>query len=118
MWMYLINSFLFCGMICLIAELILDNTKLTPGHITSIFVVVGAALDAFGIYDWFILKCGGGAMVPITSFGHSLIHGALAKADSFGFLGLLMGMFDLTASGITAAIIFSFVFTLFFKAKD
>ncbi len=116
--MYIINSFLFCGIICLIAEIILDNTKLSPGHITSIFVSIGAFLDAFGIYDFFILKCGGGALVPITSFGHSLIHGALGKAESFGFVGLLMGMFDLTASGITAAIIFSFVFTLFFKPKD
>ena len=116
--MYFLYSFLFCGTICLIAELILDNTKLTPGHITSIFVVVGAALDAFGIYDFFIATCGGGTLVPITSFGHSLIHGALAKAETFGFLGLLMGMFDLTASGITSAIIFSFIFTLFFKAKD
>jgi len=116
--MYFINSFLFCGIVCLIAEIILDNTKLTPGHITSIFVCVGAFLDAFGIYDMIIAKCGGGALVPITSFGHSLIHGALAKAETMGFVGLLMGMFDLTASGITAAIIFSFVFTLFFKPKD
>lgn len=116
--MYFINSFLFCGIVCLIAEIILDNTKLTPGHITSIFVCVGAFLDAFGIYDMIISKCGGGAMVPITSFGHSLIHGALAKSETMGFVGLLMGMFDLTASGITAAIIFSFVLTLFFKPKD
>ena len=116
--MLLLNSFLFCGFICLLSQIILDNTKLTPGHITSIFVVVGAALDAFGIYDFFIATCGGGPLVPITSFGHSLIHGALGKAETFGFLGLLMGMFDLTASGITSAIIFSFIFTLFFKAKD
>ena len=115
---YLLNSFLFCGVVCLIAQFILDHTKLTPGHITSLFVVCGAALDSFGIYDFFIAKCRGGAMVPITSFGHSLIHGALNSAEVNGFLGLLMGMFDLTASGITAAIIFSFVFTLFFKAKD
>ena len=115
---YLINSFLFCGTVCLIAEVILDNTKLTPGHITSIFVIVGSMLDAFGIYDFFIGLCGGGTMVPITSFGHSLIHGALNKAESFGFIGLLMGMFDMTASGITSAIIFSFLFTLFFKPKD
>ncbi len=116
--MYILYSFLFCGTICLIAELILDNTKLTPGHITSIFVITGAFLDTFGIYDFFIMKCGGGALVPITSFGHSLIHGALTKAETTGFVGLLMGMFDLTASGITSAIIFAFVFTLFFKPKD
>ncbi len=116
--MIYINSFLFCGIVCLIAQIILDNTKLTPGHITSIFVIVGAFLDTFGIYDLLIQYCGGGALLPITSFGHSLIHGALGKTSSTGFIGLLMGMFDLTASGITAAIIFSFVFALFFKPKN
>ena len=116
--MYFINSFLFCGIVCLIAELILDNTKLTLGHITAIFVCVGSALDAFSIYDFFIAKVGGGALLPITSFGHSLIHGALLAAESHGIIGLLMGVFDLTAAGITAAIIFTFVFTLIFKAKD
>lgn len=116
--MLLINSFLFCGLLCAIAQIILDNTKLTPGHITSIFVVIGAALDSFSIYDWIIKRVGGGALLPITSFGHSLIHGALAATNSNGFVGLLMGMFDLTATGITTAIIFSFVFTLIFKPKD
>ena len=116
--MYFINSFLFCGIVCLIAELILDNTKLTPGHITSIFVCIGAALDSFGIYDFFISRVGGGALLPITSFGHSLIHGALLAAEKDGVVGLLLGIFDLTAAGITAAIVFTFVFTLIFRAKD
>lgn len=116
--MIYINSFLFCGLVCLIGQLILDNTKLSAGHITSIFVVLGALLDAFSLYDKIIMWAGGGAMVPITSFGHSLIHGALAKANDFGVIGLLMGMFDLTASGITSAIIFTFIFSLFFKARD
>ena len=116
--MLLFNSFMFCGTICMISQIILDNTKLTPGHITSILVVVGAALDSFSIYDLIIKYVGGGAMLPITSFGHSLIHGALAATNSNGFIGLLMGMFDLTATGITAAIIFSFVFSLIFKPKN
>ena len=116
--MLLLNSFLFCGTICMISQIILDNTKLTPGHITSILVVVGASLDSFSIYDLIIKYVGGGAMLPITSFGHSLIHGALAATNSNGFIGLLMGMFDLTATGITAAIIFSFVFSLIFKPKN
>ena len=68
------------------------------------------------IYDKIILHVGGGALVPITSFGHLLIHGALARAHDFGIMGLLMGMFDLTASGIIAAIVFSFFFSLIFKA--
>ena len=113
-----IYSFLFTGFICLIGQIILDNTKLTAGHITSLFVVVGALLDTFSIYDEIIKYVGGGALVPITSFGHSLIHGALAKAEEFGLIGLVMGMFDLTAAGITSAVIFTFIFTLIFNPKD
>ncbi len=116
--MIYINSFLFAGAICLLGQLILDNTKLTAGHITSIFVVVGAFLDTFSIYDQIINYVGAGALVPITSFGHSLIHGALDKAADMGIMGLLMGMFDLTASGITAAIVFTFFFSLFFRPKN
>ncbi|MBO5376501.1 MAG: stage V sporulation protein AE [Bacilli bacterium] len=113
-----VYSFLFAGFVCLIGQVILDNTKLTAGHITSIFVVVGALLDTFSIYDKIIKYVGGGALVPITSFGHSLIHGALAKANEFGIIGLIMGMFDLTAAGITSAIIFTFIFTLIFSPRD
>ena len=107
------NAFIFAGVVCLIGQIILDNTNLKPGHITSLFVVIGAFLDTFSIYDKIIMYVGGGALVPITSFGHSLIHGALAKASEYGLIGILMGMFDLTASGITAAIIFTFLFSLF-----
>ena len=116
--MIYVYYFIFCGLICLIGQIILDNTKLSAGHITSIFVVVGAFLDSFSLYDKIISVVGGGALVPITSFGHSLIHGALEKAQDFGVIGLLMGMFDLTASGITSAIIFTFIFSLFFQARD
>ena len=116
--MIYLNAFLFCGIICLIGQIILDNTKLTAGHVTTIFVVTGAFLDTFSLYDKFVLWAGGGALIPITSFGHSLIHGALTKANEFGLIGLVMGMFDLTASGITAAIVFSFIFSFIFKPKD
>ena len=116
--MLLLKSFLFCGIVCMIAQIILDNTKLSPGHITSIFVVLGAFLDSFSFYYKIIKSVGGGALLPITSFGHSLIHGALAKANEYGIIGILMGMIDLTATGITAAIIFAFVFSLIFKPKN
>jgi len=113
-----ITSFIFCGVVCLIGQIILDNSKLTPGHVTTLFVVLGAFLDSFGLYDKFIKWFGAGCLVPITSFGHSLIHGALHKAQTSGILGLLTGMFDLTSAGIIAAIVFSFIFTIIFKAKD
>ena len=113
-----IYSFLFCGFVCLLGQIILDNTKLSTGHITSMFVVIGAFLDTFNIYDNIIIHVGAGAMIPITSFGHSLIHGALAEAEKTGIIGILTGMFDLTATGITAAIVFTFVLTLIFKPQN
>ena len=116
--MEFIYSFLFAGIVCLIGQIILDNTKLLPGHITSLFVVIWAALDTFSIYDLFVDKFGAGAIVCITSFGHLLIHGALAKAKVDGLLGLFTGMFSLTATGITATIIFAFIFTMIFKPKN
>lgn len=116
--MIYLNAFIFAGFVCLIGQIILDNTKLTPGHVTTIFVVVGAFLDIFSIYDKFVLWAGGGALVPITSFGHLLIHGAIEKANEFGLIGLAMGMFDLTSSGIISAIVFSFLLSLIFKPKD
>ena len=72
--MIYLYSFIFCGLICVIGQIILDNTKQTPGHVTALFVSIGAFLDIFGIYDYFIEIFGGGALVPITSFGHSLIE--------------------------------------------
>lgn len=112
------NAFIFCGLVCLLGQIILDNTKLTPGHITTLFVVVGASLDIFNLYDKLVLWAGGGALVPITSFGHLLIHGAMDTVNNFGVMGLFMGMFDLTSSGIVAAIVFSFVLSLIFQPRD
>lgn len=116
--MIFLYSFLFCGTVCLIGQMILDNTKLTPGHVTSLFVVIGAFLDSFGLYDKFIKWFGAGTLVPITSFGHSLIHGALDKAEESGLLGLLGGIFSLTSAGIVSAIVFGFILTIIFKPKD
>ena len=112
------NSFIFAGLICLIAQIILDNTRLTPGHITSLFVVIGASLDIFNLYDKLVLYFGGGALVPITSFGHLLSHGVMHTIGDLGPMGIFTGMFDLTSAGIVAAIVFSFIFGLLFKAKD
>lgn len=110
-------AFLFCGIVCLIAQLILDNTKLTPGHVTSLFVVIGAALDIFGIYDKIILYAGAGALIPITSFGHLLIHGAMESAHQLGSLGLAFGVFNLTSAGISVALALSFFLALIFKPR-
>ena len=116
--MIFFKAFLVCGSICVIGQLIYDNTKWTAGHITSLFVVIGAALDSFGLYDKLIEFAQMGASIPITSFGHSLIHGALAKAESDGIIGILLGIFDLTAAGITSAILFAFLTALVCKPKS
>jgi stage V sporulation protein AE len=112
------HSFLIAGIICMIGEIILDHSTLTAGHVTTLFVIIGSFLDNFNLYDKIILWGGGGALVPITSFGHLLIHGAMARVNSDGLFGLFMGMFDLTSSGITSAIIISFFFCLLFNPKD
>ena len=111
-------SFLFCGFVCAVAQLIYEYTKLTPGHITCSFVVLGALLDLFHIYDRLIKIFHAGAMLPITSFGHSLMHGAMAMTKEYGVFGLAMAMFDLTAAGISSAILFAFIIALFFKPKS
>jgi len=112
-----IYAFLFCGMVCMISQLILDNTKLTPGHITSLFVVVGAFLDIAGIYDKIVLYAGAGAIVPITSFGHLLIHGAMDIANENGVMGIALGIFNLTSVGISIAVVAAFILAIFFKPK-
>lgn len=110
-------AFLFCGFVCMISQIILDNTKLTPGHVTSLFVVIGALLDLFGIYDKIVLYCGAGALIPITSFGHLLIHGAMDLAYDNGIIGLSLGIFNLTSAGISVALFCAFILALLFKPQ-
>ena len=111
-------SFLVCGGICLIGQIIYDNTKLTPGHITSLFVVTGAILDTFGIYDKLLSVSKVGASLPITSFGHSLMHAASETMYKEGILGVAAGLFNMTAVGITSAILFAFLVAISFKPKS
>lgn len=116
--MIYLYAFLFCGFVCMLSQIILDNTKLTPGHVTSLFVIIGALLDVSGIYDKFVLYCGAGALIPITSFGHLLLHGAMSSASKLGVLGLSLGIFDLTSAGISVAVVAAFIFSLLFKPRD
>ena len=113
-----IMAFLFSGLVSFLAQMIYDNSKLTPGHITSLFVVLGSFLDLFHIYDKLVEIFHAGALIPITSFGHSLMHGAMAATEEYGIFGIAMGMFDLTAAGITAAILFGFLVAIIFKPKS
>lgn len=116
--MTIFYSFLFCGFVCLIGQIILDNSKLTPGHITSLFVVIGAFLGMLGIYDKIIDCVGAGANIPITSFGNTLFNGAYEGFKSGGFMGILENMLGNVSLGIVSAIVFSFLFTIPNKVKD
>jgi stage V sporulation protein AE len=110
-------AFVVGGIICVIGQLLFDVGKLTPGHTLSLMVVIGAVLDGFGLYEPLIDFAGAGATIPITSFGNSLVHGALNEAERHGIVGVLTGMFEVTSSGISAAIIFGFLGALVFKPK-
>lgn len=115
--MYL-KAFLVGGLICLIAQLILDNTKYSPGHVLSGFTVAGGVLGGLGLYDRLIEFAGAGATVPISSFGNSLVKGAMQEANTRGLVGVLTGMFELTSAGIAAAIVFAFLTAVVFNPKS
>ena len=116
--MTILYSFLFCGFVSLLGQIILDNTKLTAGHITSFFVTVGAFLGMLNIYDKIIKFVGVGANVPITSFGNTLFNGAYSGYKSGGIVGLFDNILCNVSLGISSAIIFSFIFCLFAKVRD
>jgi len=115
--MYL-KAFLVGGLICMLAQLILDNTKFSPGHVLSGFTVAGGILGGLGLYDRLIDFAGAGASVPISSFGNALVKGALQEANTRGLVGVLTGMFEMTSTGIAAAIVFAFLTAVVFQPKS
>jgi stage V sporulation protein AE len=110
-------AFVVGGLFCVIGQLLFDVAKLTPAHTLSLLVVIGAVLDGFGLYEPLMDFAGAGATIPITSFGNSLVHGAMQDAQKHGIIGVLTGMFQVTSSGISAAIVFGFIGALLFKPK-
>ncbi|WP_405103727.1 stage V sporulation protein AE [Oceanobacillus sp. FSL H7-0719] len=111
-------AFVVGGIICVIGQIMFDVFKLTPAHTLSLLVVAGAVLDGFGLYEPLIDFAGAGATVPITSFGNSLVHGAMAEAEKHGLIGVVTGMFEVTSAGISAAIIFGVIGAILFKPKS
>ena len=111
-------AFLFSGFLCLIAQIIFDNTKLTPGHITSIYTVVGAFLSFLGFYDRLISKFGAGATILISNFGHSLYSSAWQGYIEEGFLGIFGDMLSKSSGVITGAIVIAFLVSIIFKPKN
>ena len=116
--MIYINAFLLSGFVCLIGQIILDNTKLTPGHITSSFTVIGALLSFLGIYPKLIQYCGAGATVLIMNFGHMLYSSGIEGYNQEGLIGIFTELLCKSSLAIVAAIVFSFVLALIFKPRD
>jgi stage V sporulation protein AE len=112
-----IIAFTVGGLICIVGQVLLDVAKMTPTQVLSTLVVAGAVLDGFHLYDRLIDFAGAGATIPITSFGHSLVHGAMAEGERSGFLGVGMGIFEITSAGISSAILFSFLVAVVFKPR-
>lgn len=110
-------AFIIGGGICIIGQIMMDVFKLTPAHTTSSLVVVGAILGGLGLYEPLVKFAGAGATVPISSFGNSLVKGALMEAQRDGLIGVLTGIFEVTSAGISSAIIFGFLAALIFKPK-
>lgn len=113
----LINAFWVGGLLCAVAQILIDKTKLTPAKIMVLYVVSGAALTLIGIYQPIVEFAGAGATVPIIGFGYSLARGAIKAVEELGALGILTGGITATAGGITAAILFGYLAALLFKSK-
>ena len=113
-----LKAFLVGGCLCLIGQILIDKTTLTPARILVSYVVVGVVLGALGLYQPIIDFAGAGASVPLTGFGATLAKGGKEAVDKDGFLGILTGGLTASAGGICAAIVFGLLASLLFKPKD
>ena len=113
-----VKAFLVGGALCLIGQILIDKTKLTPARILVSYVVIGVLLSAIGIYEPLVEFAGAGATVPLTGFGHTLAKGVQEAVQEKGFLGILTGGLKAAAGGITAAVFCGLLASLIFKDKD
>lgn len=113
-----LKAFLVGGSLCLIGQILIDKTSLTPARILVSYVVAGVVLSAIGLYEPLAQFAGAGASVPLTGFGHTLAKGVKEAVNEKGFLGIFIGGLKATAGGITAAILGGLIASLLFKAKD
>lgn len=111
-------AFLIGGVLCSIAQLLLDKTKLTPARILTSYVVAGVFLGAIGVYEPFVRLAGNGALTPLTGFGYLIAKGVRKAVTEKGIAGALTGGITATAAGITAAMVFSLIAALIFKGKQ
>lgn len=113
-----LKAFVVGGATCLIGQLLIDYTKLTPARILVTFVVSGVALTAVGLYEPLINFAGAGASVPLTGFGYSLAKGVQEAVKKYGIIGVLSGGLTATAAGISAAVFFGYLMSVFSKPGD
>ena len=113
-----LKAFLVGGLFCLIGQILIDRTKLTPARILVAYVVAGVVLGAIGAYEPIVEFAGAGATVPLTGFGYNLAKGVREAIGEDGFLGIFTGGLKACAGGIAAAIFAGLLASLIFKAKD
>ena len=116
-WWMLLKAFVVGGLICVVGQILIDLTKLTPARILVLFVTLGVVLSALGLYEPLVEFAGAGATVPLTGFGHSLAQGAISAVKTEGFLGIFLGGVTAAAGGIAAAIFFGYVCALIFRPR-
>lgn len=113
-----LKAFVIGGIFCLIGQILIDKTKLTPARILVSYVVIGVLLGGIGLYEPLVEFAGAGATVPLTGFGYNLAKGVKEAVQADGFLGIFTGGLKSTAGGIAAAIISGLIVSLIFRPKD
>lgn len=112
-----LKAFIVGGLICVVAQILMEKTKLMPGRIMVILVCTGVILGALQLYEPFLEFAGSGASVPLTGFGYNLWKGIKEAVDADGFIGLFRGGFKMAAVGTSAALLFSYIASLIFQPK-
>ncbi|MDY6012287.1 stage V sporulation protein AE [Clostridium sp.] len=113
-----VKAFVVGGIICVIAQILMDKTKLTPARILVLFVTLGAIFGAFGIYDKLVDFAGAGATIPLPGFGNTLAVSVIEEVNKEGLIGIFTGGIKGTAAGITAAIFFGYLMAVIFNPKS
>lgn len=113
-----IKAFVTGGLICVVGQILIDKTKLTPARILVAFVTAGVFLQLIGVYQYLVDFGGAGATVPLTGFGYTLCRGVERAVEESGWIGVLTGGLKASAGGIAAAMIFGFLAAVIFKSKS
>ena len=116
-WVGLLKCFVIGGLICVIGQILIDKTKLTPARILVIFVTTGVILGGLGIYKYLVDFAGSGATVPLTGFGYNLAKGTIEEVQQSGLIGAFTGGVKSAAGGIAAAVFFGYIASLISKPK-